>query len=204
MTITRRDILASMAALAAVPARAGELVTLFESEADAVPYKFRRQEVAYKTSEPKGTIVVDPGKRFLYHVQGGGKAARYGVAVGRDGKLWAGEATIGRKEKWPKWTPTKEHLAEYPSLAKWVHGMPGGAGNPLGARAMYLYKGKVDTQYRIHGTIHPDSVGRYVTSGCIRMLNYDVAHLYDLCPIGTRVVVLDNLKRRDVLFPSSD
>jgi lipoprotein-anchoring transpeptidase ErfK/SrfK len=183
---------------------AGELVHVFASEANEVPYKYRRREVSYKTSEPPGTIVVDPGKRYLYYVLGKGKATRYGVAVGGEGKSWSGEAVIKRKVKWPAWTPTREHLAAYPSLKKHAGGMPGGKGNPLGARALYLFQGDSDTLYRIHGTIRPHTIGRYVTSGCIRLLNIDVIHLYDRAEIGTRVVVLDNLKRRDVLFQPSD
>jgi lipoprotein-anchoring transpeptidase ErfK/SrfK len=202
----RMFVFGSLAATAALaePARARELLHIFESEAKQVPYKFRRREVEYKTSEPKGTIVVDPGERLLYHVLGNGKAMRYGVAVGSDGKEWSGAAVIGRKSKWPKWTPTKEHLAAFPSLAKWKDGMPGGEGNPMGARALYLFQGKADTLYRIHGTIRPKTIGRYVTNGCIRMLNVDVAHLYDRVEIGTRVIVLDNLKRGGILFEPSE
>jgi lipoprotein-anchoring transpeptidase ErfK/SrfK len=206
MSLTRRQILAALAfpAAAIAPnATARELVPIFASEAKEVPYKYRRREVAYETSEPAGTIVVDPGERLLYHVLGNGRAMRYGVAVGSQGKEWSGEAVIGRKARWPKWTPTKEHLAAFPSLAKWKDGMPGGQGNPLGARALYLYRGKTDTQYRIHGTIRPTTIGRYVTNGCIRMLNVDIVHLYDRVEIGTRVVVLDTLKRGGILFEPS-
>ena len=170
---------------------AAELVPVFASEALEVPYKFRRQEIKYEANEPAGTIVVDPKKRWLYHVHGGGRATRYGVGVGADGKNWAGEATIKRKVEWPKWKPTREHLAAYPSLDKYKdEPMPGGKGNPLGARALYLFQGDVDTLYRIHGTTKPKGIGREVTSGCIRMLNIDVIHLYGLVAIGTRVVVL--------------
>jgi lipoprotein-anchoring transpeptidase ErfK/SrfK len=204
MRFSRRQVLAGLAAFTASPAFGRELVHIFESEAKQVPYKYRRREVDYETTEPKGSIVVDPGERLLYHVLGNGKAMRYGVAVGSDGKEWTGAAVIGRKAKWPKWTPTKEHLAAFPSLAKWKGGMPGGEGNPLGARALYLYKGKADTQYRIHGTIRPKTIGRYVTNGCIRMLNVDVVHLYDRVDVGTRVVVLDNLKRGGILFEPSE
>jgi lipoprotein-anchoring transpeptidase ErfK/SrfK len=204
MMINRRHILFALAALTPAPAMARELVPIFASEAKQVPYKYRRREVDYATNEAKGTIVVDPGERLLYHVLGNGKAMRYGVAVGSDGKEWTGDAVIGRKAKWPKWTPTKEHLAAFPSLKKWTGGMPGGEGNPLGARALYLYKDKADTLYRIHGTIRPKTIGRYVTNGCIRMLNVDVVHLYERVEIGTRVVVLDNLKRGSILFEPSE
>src|SRR5688572_16860969 len=120
MKLTRRHFLGSAlsmgcAASLACAATAEELVPIFESEAQEVPYKFRRQAVTYKTHELAGTIVVDPRKRWLYHVHGQGKATRYGVGVGADGKNWAGEAVIKRKVEWPKWKPTKEHLAAYPS-----------------------------------------------------------------------------------------
>ncbi len=196
MQLSRRHLLGSAlsmgcAASLATSAAATELVPIFASEAQEVPYKFRRQAVTYKTNEPAGTIVVDPRKRWLYHVHREGKATRYGVGVGADGKNWAGEAIIKRKVEWPKWKPTKEHLAAYPSLDKYRdEAMPGGKGNPLGARALYLFQGEVDTLYRIHGTTKPKGIGREVTSGCIRMLNVDVIHLYNLVEIGTRVVVL--------------
>jgi lipoprotein-anchoring transpeptidase ErfK/SrfK len=197
MRLSRRHFIGSMLAAGVVPAAEAtasterELVPILASEALEVPYKFRRQEVKYQTAEPPGTIVVDPKKRWLYHVQAGGKSIRYGVGVGEDGKNWSGEAIIKRKVKWPQWRPTKEHLAVYPTLAKYRdEAMPGGPGNPLGARALYLFQGDVDTLYRIHGTIKPKGIGREVTSGCIRMLNVDVVHLYDQVEIGTRVVVL--------------
>jgi lipoprotein-anchoring transpeptidase ErfK/SrfK len=194
MRLSRRHFLGSALAagvFAPHDAWSGELVPIFASEALEVPYKFRRQEVTYKTNEPAGTIVVDPKKRWLYHVHGNGKATRYGVGVGAEGKNWTGEAIIKRKVEWPKWRPTKEHLAVYPSLAKYRdEGMPGGRGNPMGARALYLYQGNVDTLYRIHGTTKPKGIGHEVTSGCIRMLNIDVVHLYNKVEIGTRVVVL--------------
>ena len=196
MRMSRRRFMGAMLAAGGIPALAGEalareLVPVFESDALKVPYKFRRQEVTYKTDEPPGTIVVDTKRRWLYHVHGGGKATRYGVGVGADGKNWSGEAIIRRKVEWPKWKPTKEHLATYPSLAKYKdEPMPGGKGNPMGARALYLFQGDVDTLYRIHGTIRPKGIGREVTSGCIRMMNHDVIHLYDRVEIGTRVVVL--------------
>lgn len=195
MMLTRRTLIASAAAALALPSSLAfaedELAPIFASEALEVPYKFRRQKVDFKTAETPGTIIVDPKKRFLYHIEAGGKATRYGVGVGADGKEWSGEAIIKRKVKWPKWKPTKEHLAAYPTLAKYRdEPMPGGPGNPLGARALYLFQGDADTLYRIHGTIKPKGIGREVTSGCIRMLNVDVIHLYDRVDIGTKVVVL--------------
>lgn len=196
MAVSRRKLLGAALGAAYMlvgggSAPAAELVPVFASEAKEVAYKYRRQEVRYKTSEPDGTIVIDTKKRFLYLVHGDGKATRYGVGVGAEGKNWSGEAVIKRKVKWPRWTPTPEHLAAYPSLEKHRNGMPGGRGNPLGARALYLFQGDVDTLYRIHGTIRPKGIGRKVTSGCIRMLNIDVIDLYNKVDIGTRVVVLE-------------
>ena len=144
----------------------------------------------YETNEPPGTIVVDTKQRFLYHVQAGGQATRYGVGVGRTGRDWYGEAVIARKAEWPVWVPTREHLAEFPRHAKYIHGMPGGTSNPMGARALYLYQGEVDTLIRIHGAILPDMIGKRSTAGCISLLNIDVIHLYDRVDIGKRAVIL--------------
>jgi len=195
MPLTRRHFLGCAVAAAALPltgeeAVARELAPIFASEAQEVPYKFRRREVDFETTELPGSIVVDTEKRFLYHVLGNGRAMRYGVGVGDDGKQWTGRATIRRKVEWPIWRPTPEHIAKYPKLEKWrVDGMPGGRDNPMGARALYLYQGKVDTLYRIHGTNKPKGIGREVTSGCLRMLNVDVVHLYERVEIGTEVLV---------------
>lgn len=195
MPLTRRHFLGSAVAAAALPflgeeAAARELAPIFASEAKEVPYKFRRREVDYETSEAPGTIVVDTEKRFLYHVLGQGRAMRYGVGVGDDGKTWTGRATVRRKAEWPVWRPTPEHVARWPKLEKFREdGMPGGRDNPMGARALYLYQGKVDTLYRIHGTNKPKGIGRKVTSGCLRMLNVDVVHLYERVEIGTEVLV---------------
>ncbi|WP_395662083.1 L,D-transpeptidase [Aestuariivirga sp.] len=195
MPLTRRHFLGSAAAAAALPlfgeqAFARELAPIFASEAQEVPYRFRRREVDFETAEPVGTIVVDTEKRYLYHVLGQGRAMRYGVGVGDDGKTWAGRAVIRRKTEWPVWRPTPEHIARWPKLEQYrVDGMPGGRDNPMGARALYLYQGKVDTLYRIHGTNKPKGVGRKVTSGCLRMLNVDIVHLYERVEIGTEVLV---------------
>ena len=155
-----------------------------------IPTQFHRKVVNDPTGEPAGTIVVDPGQRYLYLVQGNGKAIRYGIGVGREGFGWNGEATIQRKSTWPWWYPPVEMQARDERARKYANGMEGGPSNPLGARALYLYKGGRDTLYRIHGTNEPQSIGRAVSSGCIRMLNADVIDLYDRVPIGTRVVVL--------------
>jgi lipoprotein-anchoring transpeptidase ErfK/SrfK len=112
------------------------------------------------------------------------------VAVGKSSKSWKGEAVIKRMAKWPVWVPTPEHLDAIPSLAKHLNGMPGGLDNPMGARALYLYEGDVDTINRIHGAAKPSEIGRNVTAGCIGMLNIDVIHLYDRVELGTRVIML--------------
>jgi lipoprotein-anchoring transpeptidase ErfK/SrfK len=195
MPITRRTLVTSALAAGLFPGRSahalsGEPFPVFESDAREVPTKFRRWTVDYKTAEPPGTIVVDTKRRFLFHVHGNGKATRYGVGVGKDGRSWYGTAEIGRKEKWPVWVPTPEHLAEYPEMAKHIHGMPGGRNNPMGARALYLYQGEVDTVIRIHGATSPKMIGKKITAGCICLLNIEVIHLYDRVELGTRVVIL--------------
>lgn len=195
MILTRRHFVLGAAAAATLPlsggeAGAAELAPIFASESQQVPYRFRRREVDFETAEAPGTIVVDTEKRYLYHVLGNGRAMRYGVGVGDDGKEWTGRAVVRRKREWPVWRPTPEHVAKYPKLEKWrKDGMPGGRDNPMGARALYLYQGDVDTLYRIHGTNKPKGIGRRVTSGCLRMLNIDVVHLYERVEIGTEVVV---------------
>ena len=195
MPISRRGFLTSMLASGLLPGRealalSGEPFPVREADAQLVGYKFRRREVDYETREPAGTIVVDPSRRFLYYVLGNGRAMRYGVAVGKSAKAWSGEAVIKRMAKWPVWVPTPEHLAAIPSLAKHINGMPGGPDNPMGARAMYLYQGDVDTINRIHGAAKPGEVGRKATAGCIGLLNVDVIDLYARVAIGTRVVML--------------
>jgi lipoprotein-anchoring transpeptidase ErfK/SrfK len=140
---------------------------------------------------PVGTLVVDPRRRFLYLVEASGRARRYGVGVGRAGLAFRGRAIVARKAKWPRWTPTQNMIRREPhKYARFAKGLPGGPGNPLGARALYLYRNGRDTMYRIHGTTQPSSIGRAVSSGCIRMLNAHVADLYRRVPTGARVVVL--------------
>jgi lipoprotein-anchoring transpeptidase ErfK/SrfK len=140
---------------------------------------------------PVGTLVVDPRRRFLYLVEASGRARRYGVRVGRAGLAFRGRAIVARKAKWPRWTPTQNMIRREPhKYARFAKGLPGGPGNPLGARALYLYRNGRDTMYRIHGTTQPSSIGRAVSSGCIRMLNAHVADLYRRVPTGARVVVL--------------
>lgn len=195
MPITRRALLTSALFAGFVPnsrafALSGEPFPVPESEARKVDYKYRRREMAYKTQEPAGTIIVDAKRCFLYHVLGNGQAMRYGVSVGKSSKAWSGEAVIKRMAKWPVWVPAPYHLEEKPSLAEYINGMPGGPDNPMGARALYLYQGEVDTINRIHGAAKPSEIGSKKTAGCIGMLNIDVIHLYDRVEIGTRVVVL--------------
>ena len=190
MPISRRSLLAAAAALPfSRAAVASEPFPVHASDANEIPYKFRRQEVDLATGEQAGAIVVDPGRRWLYQVLGPGKALRFGVSVGKYGN-WSGETVIGKMEKWPVWTPTPDHLKRKPSLIKYINGMPGGPANPMGARALYLYKGNVDTSYRIHGTDDPTFIGTKATAGCFGMLNADVIYLFDQVRIGTRVVVL--------------
>lgn len=157
---------------------------------------FLRAEVAYRTSEAPGTIVIDPHAHYLYHVEDGGRATRYGVGVGREGFGWSGEAVIKTKQEWPDWYPPKEMLARQPELAAKMSqlqsgtGMRGGPSNPLGSRALYLWQDNKDTLFRIHGTVEPWTIGKNASSGCIRMINQDVMDLYDRTPEGTKVVVL--------------
>jgi lipoprotein-anchoring transpeptidase ErfK/SrfK len=148
-----------------------------------LPPNLRRQEVTLNTKEPAGTIIVDTPNTYLYYVLGGGRAIRYGVRVGRDGFTWTGVQKIKRKAEWPDWHPPVEMIDRQPYLPRF---MAGGPGNPLGARAMYLG----NTVYRIHGTNQPSTIGKFVSSGCIGMLNEDVSDLYDRVKVGTRVVVL--------------
>jgi lipoprotein-anchoring transpeptidase ErfK/SrfK len=156
----------------------------------AVAPQYRRRRVTYATKEKPGTIIVDTSDRYLYVVEEDGMATRYGVGVGRAGFSWSGRAHVGRKAEWPTWTPPPNMIRRQPELKKYAGGMPGGPNNPLGARALYLYRGGRDTLYRLHGTNQPGSIGQAMSSGCIRMLNTDVEHLYARTNIGTPVVVL--------------
>jgi len=154
------------------------------------PARFRRQVVAYSGPHGPGTIIVDTGTRHLYHVQAGGKATRYGVGVGRAGFEWSGAANIARKAEWPGWRPPAAMIAREKKKGRILPSyMEGGPNNPLGARALYLYQGGRDTLYRIHGTNNPRSIGLAMSSGCIRMMNEDVIHLYEAVRIGAKVVV---------------
>ena len=158
---------------------------------------FYRQTVYYGTGEAPGTIVIDTRNHFLYLVQANGRALRYGVGVGREGFGWSGVATIQEKREWPDWYPPKEMIERQPEIRRKMSelqsglGMHGGPGNPLGARAMYLWQGNKDTLFRIHGTVEPWTIGKSVSSGCIRMINQDAIDLYQRAPVGTKVVVLN-------------
>lgn len=157
---------------------------------ETIPRQFRRAIVEYETVEWPGTIIVDPDRRYLYFVLEGGRAIRYGVGVGRAGFAWSGEAEVGMKRRWPRWVPPAEMVARDANASKWASGQPGGPDNPLGARALYLFANGVDTMYRLHGTNDPTSIGKAVSSGCVRLLNQDIAELYPRVPVGTKVVVL--------------
>ncbi len=140
--------------------------------------RYLRQQVAYYGSEAPGTIVIDAKRKHLYLVQPGRKAMRYGIAVGKEGFGWTGSARLQWKQKWPTWTPPKEMIERKPELQKYADGLAGSPANPLGARAMYLFKNGKDTLYRIHGTDRPYSIGKAASSGCFRMINQDVIDLY--------------------------
>jgi lipoprotein-anchoring transpeptidase ErfK/SrfK len=153
----------------------------------SIPETYRKHIVDYPRREAPGTILVDTDERFLYYVLPGGKAIRYGVAVGEEAMAWSGVATVGRMAEWPDWIPTPEiqaRLGPYPARVR------GGPANPLGARALYLYEGNKDTLYRIHGTNQPEYIGTAISSGCIRMTNEDVIDLFGRVQPGSTVVVL--------------
>jgi lipoprotein-anchoring transpeptidase ErfK/SrfK len=152
-------------------------------EDSLLPERLRRQVVNFDSHEAPGTVIIDTGNTVLYYVLGGGRAIRYGVGVGRQGFTWAGVQTISRKAEWPDWYPPSEMIARQPYLPRFV---AGGPGNPLGARAMYLGS----SEYRIHGTNDPTTIGKFVSSGCIRMTNEDVTDLFSRVNVGTKVVVL--------------
>ncbi|MDZ7823974.1 MAG: L,D-transpeptidase [Ahrensia sp.] len=154
-----------------------------------VPNEFRRQQVDYKTSEKVGTIIVDTSARLLYLVEPNGKAIRYGIGVGREGFEWQGTAKIGWKREWPTWTPPAEMIKRKPELAKYRGGMKPGLENPLGARAMYLTQKGGDTGYRLHGTPEWWSIGKAMSSGCIRLMNQDIVDLYNRAKPGAKVIV---------------
>jgi len=158
--------------------------------------KYLRQQVAYYGSEAPGTIVIDARRKHLYLVQPGRKAMRYGIAVGKEGFGWTGSARLQWKQKWPTWTPPKEMIERKPELQKYADGLAGSPENPLGARAMYLFKNGKDTLYRIHGTDKPFSIGKAASSGCFRMINQDVMDLYSRVGVKGKVHVRPQVDQR--------
>ena len=163
----------------------------------AVPYweinpRYYRQRVVDPTGERPGTVVVDTASRFLYLVEADGSAMRYGVGIGREGFSWQGEGVIQWRQKWPKWTPPAEMIARQPQLARFSAengGQPPGLDNPLGARALYIFQNGQDTLYRLHGSPEWNSIGRAVSSGCVRLMNQDIIDLYERVPNKARIVV---------------
>ncbi len=201
-------LFAGLVALPVAPAAAQTLVALPQytpqadqpsdvaSDAD-LPAALRRQVVAYPNSEPPGTIIIDTPHTVLYLTLGGGEAMRYAIGAGRAGFTWSGVETITRKSEWPDWIPPAAMVGRQPYLPRWV---AGGPGNPLGARALYLG----NTDYRIHGTNDPSSIGKHMSSGCIRLLNADVIDLYNRVGIGAKVVVLAHHANEAALATEGD
>ncbi len=159
---------------------------------DKVPEQFWRRRVAYTGSERPGSIVVNTSTFYLHHVEEGGTAMRYGVGLGRQGFEWSGRANIAWKRAWPTWTPPAEMIERQPELEKYSAengGMEPGLTNPLGARALYIHQNGVDTLYRVHGTPEYWTIGKAVSSGCVRMMNQDVIHLYERVKNGSPIIV---------------
>ncbi len=158
-----------------------------------VPEKLWRRQVDYTGPHPVGTVVVNKHTYFLHLVQEGGKAMRYGVGLGRQGFEWSGEGRIQWKQTWPKWTPPAEMIERQPELEQWSAdngGMPPGLDNPLGARALYIFQNGEDTLYRIHGSPEYWTIGKAVSSGCVRLMNQDIIDLYNRVPSGSRLIVM--------------
>ncbi len=151
--------------------------------------RFFRQEVADPTGAMPGTVVVDTASRYAYFVEPGGRAMRYGVGIGGEGFSWGGNAVVQFKKRWPRWTPPREMIQRRPDLAEYADGMEGGLGNPLGARALYLFQNGQDTLYRLHGTPEYWTIGKAVSSGCVRFMNHDIIDLYNRVPDGAPVIV---------------
>ena len=197
--VSTQRVAAPKAAKRQIPQYYREMYAAVEDEPFPIPApdltkidpRYYRQEVAYAGHEPAGTIVVDTQQRFLYLPQGNGRALRYGVGVGKAGLEFEGTGVIQYKRAWPRWTPTSDMIAREPErYGPLAAGMEPGTANPLGARALYLFKNGVDTLYRIHGTNEDWSIGRSISSGCIRLLNQDIIDLHRRVQNGTRVVVL--------------
>jgi lipoprotein-anchoring transpeptidase ErfK/SrfK len=205
-TLSRRTVIAGLPLLVAGCASSGRFgpfsgadygsvqdgsITVPAIDDRTIDPSLLRQEVAWRGHERPGSIVVVVPERRLYLVQAGGRALRYAVGVGRAEALnFRGSAVIGRKEKWPRWTPTAHMIAAMPRYRPYAGGLDGGPDNPLGARALYLYRDGHDTYFRLHGTTEPQSIGTAVSSGCIRLFNQDIIDLYNRVPVGTHVTVL--------------
>lgn len=155
-----------------------------------VQERFWRQEVQDPTGEAPGTVIVDTTDRFLYHVQDGGRAMRYGVGIGAAGFAWSGRAHIAYKREWPTWTPPSDMIKRHPELEIYRHGMEPGPDNPMGPRALYIHKGNQDTLYRIHGNSDERTIGQAISSGCVRLLPQDIIHLYDNVRSGSPLLVI--------------
>ena len=173
-------------------ARPGERFPLPAIDPAILAPELRRTRVNYGSGEKPGTLIVDTSDFYLYLIEPAGSAMRYGVGLGRAGFEWSGRARVAWKRPWPKWTPPDTMIARDPKLEKWSvrnGGMPPGLENPLGARALYIFEGKVDTLYRLHGTNKPGSIGKAVSSGCVRLINQDAIDLYDRVEPGAQILV---------------
>lgn len=191
---SRRALLLASLSLLAAGASGCRSIPYFRYSPDYGNYRverrYRRKTVRYDGYEAPGTMVVNTQERYLYYVEGGGSATRYGVAVGEEGLTLKGEAYVGRKAEWPSWTPTASMIRRKPRLAQYAGGVEGGPNNPLGAAALYLYRGGQDTLFRLHGTNEPWSIGHAVSNGCVRLTNDDIVHLYSRTPIGAKVIII--------------
>lgn len=189
--IDRRSLLLSFVGTLATARLASAQTAKSGKKVFQLDPRFMPQVVAFPYDYIVGTVVVDPANRFLYLVEAAGLARRYGIGVGKAGLAFRGTAEVGRKAKWPRWRPTDNMIRRDPKkYAKYADGVPGGRHNPLGARALYLYRNGQDTLYRIHGTTEPWTIGKAVSNGCVRMVNDHVTDLYERVPVGTRVVVI--------------
>ena len=186
--IDRRMLVLGMFVLLAVP---GQALAHTACRKFVLEERFLPQNVRSPYDYPAGTIVVVPREKYLYLVGGAGSARQYGIGVGKAGLAFTGSAVIGRKAKWPSWRPTDNMIRRDPGkYARYAGGVPGGPNNPLGSRALYLYRNGRDTLYRIHGTTEPWTIGKAVSNGCIRMVNEHVEDLYERVPVGAQVVVV--------------
>lgn len=189
----RPDLVPDSSFAANYSARPNERFPLPAIDPKILAPKFRRTRISYDSGEKPGTLIVDTGEFYLYLIEPAGSAMRYGVGLGRAGFEWSGRARVAWKRPWPTWTPPDTMIAREPELEKWSvrnGGMPPGLKNPLGARALYIFEGKVDTLYRLHGTNEPQSIGKAVSSGCVRMINQDAIDLYDRVKSNAPILVI--------------